>query len=288
MDGNVEVMDVHSREEVMDEQFAGSNGPGSPSSVTARELPQARAGLGAPLLRRASSLSHSMRALPEASVQLAQQKFRKGVEVANAAQARAAELQAHAQLALAEERQISAAKLYFLTAATMLLVVVGLYFLAVAALKFLARVEVIWFFTHSAKRDDFRQWSMKVCMEPWQRESVLCQAVEGNWLARELVRAKFQQAGTHHCDPTLVPGGCAHTPCRSKGLSSKLMELKDAWSSPLNNRLNPLYYVLLRMCPGQPSSLCLRLAGPWLLTWLLAGCLLACCLLAACLLTATG
>ena len=243
MDG--EVMDGSSEERV-----ARTSCPESPSSVAVREPPRARTMSMPPLLRQVSS---SIRVLPEVSVQLAQQKFRKGVEVANAAQARAAELQAQAQLALAEERQISAAKLYLLTAATMLLVVVGLYFLAVAALKLLARVEVIWFFTRSAKLDDFRQWSMEVCMEPWQRESVLCQAVEGNWLARELVRAKLQQAGTHHCDPALIPDGCAHTPCRSKGLSSKLMELKDAWSSPLNNRLNPLYYVLLRMCPTRDA-----------------------------------
>ena len=104
--------------------------PSSPASITvdSKELPEHYASLGAPLLRRASSMGKSIRALPEASVQLAQRNLQKGVEVANAAQQRAAELQAQAQLKLAEEHKISAAKLYLLTAATMLLVVMGVYF----------------------------------------------------------------------------------------------------------------------------------------------------------------
>ena len=205
------------------------------------------------LLRRASNIgSRVVDGLPEAprlrmreSINMAQRRFQQTVQAATDAREKALDLQAQAHEALAQERRISTARLYLLTAATLLLVVVVLYFLVVAALKFLARVEVVWFFSRSAKLDDFRRWTQEVCMESWQRESVLCQAVEGNWLARELVRAKLQQAGVPHCDPSLVTGGCVHTPCRSKGLSSKLLELRDAWSSPLNNRLSPLYYVLL-------------------------------------------
>ena len=56
-------------------------------------------------------------------------------------------------------------------------------------LKLLARVEVIWFLSRSAKLDDFRAWTLETCKDPWTRETILCQAAEGNWLARQLVRA---------------------------------------------------------------------------------------------------
>lgn len=172
------------------------------------------------------------------TVQRAHGRLREGVKAGRAAQEAA-------QKVLRAEQQVSTARLYFLTAVTILSMIIALYFLAVAALKFLARVELIWFFSRSAKLDDFRIWTQEICMEPWQRESVLCQAVEGNWLARELVRAKLQEHGANHCNPEDNPGGCMHTPCRTKGLSRTLTELRDAWSSPLNNRFNPIFYVLL-------------------------------------------
>ena len=64
----------------------------------------------------------------------------------------------------------------------------------VQVLKLLARIEVVWWLTRSAQLDDFRIWAQRVCIEPWQRETILCQAVEGNYLARELIRAKLHEA----------------------------------------------------------------------------------------------
>ena len=143
-------------------------------------------------------------------------------------------------------------------------------------LKLLARVEVVWWLTRSTQLDDFRIWAQQVCTDPWQKETVLCQAVEGNWLARQLVRAKLHEAEADHCDPAEVRGGCRHDPCTiatpptllpasspprpdgpqlfaslvyaaglSKGLSRVLLGVADNWGSPLNNRLSGVYYALL-------------------------------------------
>ena len=84
-----------------------------------------------------------------------------------------------------------------------------------------------------------------MCTEPWHKETVLCQAVEGNWLARQLVKAKLHEADADHCDPESTPGGCQHTPCESKGLSKVLLGVADGWGSPLNNRMSGVYYALL-------------------------------------------
>lgn len=131
-----------------------------------------------------------------------------------------------------------------MTAATLLLVIIVGGYLLVSCLKILARVEVVWFMTRSAKLDDFRLWAQERCSEPWNAETVLCQAIDGSWLARELIRAKLQQAKADHCDPELTFGGCRATPCESKGLSKVLLSIADSWASPLNNRLNPVFYAL--------------------------------------------
>ena len=42
----------------------------------------------------------------------------------------------------------------------------------------------------------------------WNDETVLCQAVEGSWLARELIRAKLQQGGGQYAAiPTFIQTG---------------------------------------------------------------------------------
>jgi len=41
-----------------------------------------------------------------------------------------------------------------------------------------------------------------VCSDPWQAETVLCQAAGGSWLARELIRAKLATAEE---DPQISP-----------------------------------------------------------------------------------
>ena len=151
-----------------------------------------------------------------------------------------------AQAHLREKRAITAAQYYLLTAATVLLVLGVLVYLIITSLKLLARVEVVWWLTRSAKLDDFRRWTAETCTDPWNDETVLCQAVEGSWLARELIRAKLQQGGgQYHCDPDIHPDGCSHTPCATKGLSRALLGVADGWGSPLNNRLAPTYYALL-------------------------------------------
>ena len=146
---------------------------------------------------------------------------------------------------LQQERRVSTAQLYLLTAGTWLLIVLVVCYAAVQVLKLLARVEVVWWLSRSAQLDDFHAFSQQVCADPWQKETVLCQAVEGNWLARQLVRAKLHEADVDHCDPDEVRGGCRHDPCLTKGLAKVLLGVADSWGSPLNNRLSGVYYALL-------------------------------------------
>ena len=61
------------------------------------------------------------------------------------------------------------------------------------------------------------------------------------------VLVKLNEADADHCDPEVVPGGCRHDPCATKGLSKTLLNVADGWSSPLNNRMNKVFYVLLPM-----------------------------------------
>ena len=144
-----------------------------------------------------------------------------------------------------EEKKVSAAQLYLYTAATYLLIAIIACWGVVQVLKLLARIEVVWWLTRSAQLDDFRLWTNEVCLEPWHKETVLCQAVEGNWLARELLRAKLHESDADHCSPDSTYGGCRHTPCLAKGLSKVLGDVADGWQSPLNNRFDKLFYVLL-------------------------------------------
>jgi hypothetical protein len=150
-----------------------------------------------------------------------------------------------AQLRLQERQEISTAQLYLLTAGTSLGILVVIYALVMAALKLLHRVHFMNFFSQSAQLDDFRAWTMEVCIDEWAKETVLCQAKEGNWLARQLIRAKLHEREADHCDPDSFPGGCRHAPCPSEGLSRVLLNLADGFTSPLNSYFHPLYYVLL-------------------------------------------
>ena len=169
----------------------------------------------------------------------------KVLETAGAAQDKFRETAEAAQDRLRQKQEVSAALLLLLTVAAVLLIVLVLYFLVIRGLKLLARVQLIYFYSRSTKLDDFRSWTMEVCMDPWHRETALCQAVEGNWLAQQLVLVKLHESGADHCDPDQVIGGCQHEPCASKGLSKVLLGLADSWSSPINNRLHPIHYALL-------------------------------------------
>jgi hypothetical protein len=171
-----------------------------------------------------------------------QARFRENAEATQALLRANAEA---AQAKLREQRAISVAQYYLLTAATLLLLVAVVGQLIVTALKLLARIEVVWWLTRSANLDDFRKWAQETCSEAWNGETILCQAVDGSWLARELIRAKLSEAHADHCDPETTAGGCRHLPCQTKGLSRVLLGLADSWSSPLNNRFSTIFYALL-------------------------------------------
>ena len=95
--------------------------------------------------------------------------------------------------------------------------------------------------------DEFRVWTLEVCKDEWQQETLLCEAARGSWLARELVRAKLATRDTDHCDPKDPKGkGCRYEPCAAqpKGLSKALLDLADGWRSPLNDPTDKLYLAL--------------------------------------------
>ena len=138
---------------------------------------------------RASSVRHSFES-SLTRVQNTKQRFR---ERASVAQVRLRENAELANARLRETHAISVAQYYLLTAATLLLVMLVIYWTIVSSLKLLARVEVVWWLTRSAKLDDFRLWAQEQCAESWNGETVLCQAVDGSWLARELIRVKLSE-----------------------------------------------------------------------------------------------
>ena len=93
----------------------------------------------------------------------------KVLEKAGAAQDKFRETAEAAQDRLRQKQEVSAALLLLLTVAAVLLIVLVLYFLVIRGLKLLARVQLIYFYSRSTKLDDFRSWTMEVCMDPWHR-----------------------------------------------------------------------------------------------------------------------
>ena len=82
-----------------------------------------------------------------------------------------------AQARLGETRAISAAQYYFLSTAALLLAVALGGQMLLASLNLLARAEVMWWLTRSAKLDDFRLWTLEQCSAPWNGETLICQAL---------------------------------------------------------------------------------------------------------------
>lgn len=147
------------------------------------------------------------------------------------------------------ERSITNFQFYLLLCCALLLLSGVVLWLAWHLFRLIAqsamRASLYW----SSNYDEFHRWTYLVCSEPWQRETVLCQAAGGSWLARELIRAKLAKTDADHCDPLGKGAGCRFEPCPTRGLSNVLFNLADGWRSPLNNPFHALYLVLRPVRP---------------------------------------
>ena len=152
----------------------------------------------------------------------------------------AEQLEKTREAAKAPRRMMTNFEFYLLWA--LIFLVVG-YFAVFSILKLLTKVRVIWFLTRAEYLDDFRRWTSEVCAEPWQHETVLCQAADGNWIARELIRAKIAAKDEDNCDPG-TNDGCRYEACSERGLSSVLHKLASSPFSPLNAP-GPVHFALL-------------------------------------------
>jgi hypothetical protein len=119
----------------------------------------------------------------------------------------------------------------------------GLWIAMLLTISCLALREVVWALTHVRQYEAFRDWVQETCGtdRPWMHESILCQSAAGNWLARELVRAKLTQRDVDNCKPPSAlernpsrQAGCRHTPCPATGLASALTWLSRDRRSPVN------------------------------------------------------
>ena len=90
---------------------------------------------------------------------------------------------------------MSKGEYYFLSVAAMVTLVCVALMLLRSCLKYssklLGNLQLVWWLTRTEIYDEFRVWTLEVCKEPWQQETLLCEAARGSWLARELVRAKL-------------------------------------------------------------------------------------------------
>jgi hypothetical protein len=137
----------------------------------------------------------------------------------------------------------------------------GLYIALLATAAFAALREAEWQvrYRRQWELNEFARWTNEMCSSEntWRSETILCQSVQGNWLARQLVRIKLAQADVDHCDrDTDADGGrrrrswrrkegkkeavragcCRSQPCPSRGLSSLLFWLSRDDRSPINKR----------------------------------------------------
>ncbi|EOD37254.1 hypothetical protein EMIHUDRAFT_225688 [Emiliania huxleyi CCMP1516] len=139
-----------------------------------------------------------------------------------------------------QERSISNGQYYVLLIASLLLLATASFRVAYLALEAITHglrwSRLLW----SSQHEEFRVWTGMVCSDPWQAETVLCQAAGGSWLARELIRAKLATAEEDHCGLDARADGCRFAPCAERGLSSVLLGLADS-RSPLNNPFDKLY-----------------------------------------------
>ena len=157
------------------------------------------------------------------------------------------ELQQKAGRHLQERHDMSKGQYYFLSMAAMVTLVCVALLLLRSCLSLLGSVQLVWWLTRTDHYDEFRVWTLEVCKDEWQQETLLCEAARGSWLARELVRAKLATRDTDHCDPKDPKGkGCRYEPCAAhpKGLAKALLDVADGWRSPLNRPTDKLYLAL--------------------------------------------
>ena len=248
--------EVRPRSESLPSGVGSSPGRNSPTArwrIAARRAAAKVADLAEPVLgdasqrlRRASidSSNPKVRRATEQAVEV----WRKLGDQTNVVKHRAAEVKHKAaeqlektrEAAKAPRRMMTNFEFYLLWA--LIFLVVG-YFAVFSILKLLTKVRVIWFLTRAEYLDDFRRWTSEVCAEPWQHETVLCQAADGNWIARELIRAKIAAKDEDNCDPG-TNDGCRYEACSERGLSSVLHKLASSPFSPLNAP-GPVHFALL-------------------------------------------
>ena len=248
--------DVRPRSESLPSGVGSSPGRNSPTArwrIAARRAAAKVADLTEPVLGEASQR------LRRASIDSSNPKVRRATEQAvevwrklgdqtNVVKHRAAvvkhkaaeQLEKTREAAKAPRRMMTNFEFYLLWA--LIFLVVG-YFAVFSILKLLTKVRVIWFLTRAEYLDDFRRWTSEVCAEPWQHETVLCQAADGNWIARELIRAKIAAKDEDNCDPG-TNDGCRYEACSERGLSSVLHKLASSPFSPLNAP-GPVHFALL-------------------------------------------
>jgi len=248
--------EVRPRSESLPSGVGSSPGRNSPTArwrIAARRAAAKVADLTEPVLGEASQR------LRRASIDSSNPKVRRATEQAvevwrklgdqtNVVKHRAAvvkhkaaeQLEKTREAAKAPRRMMTNFEFYLLWA--LIFLVVG-YFAVFSILKLLTKVRVIWFLTRAEYLDDFRRWTSEVCAEPWQHETVLCQAADGNWIARELIRAKIAAKDEDNCDPG-TNDGCRYEACSERGLSSVLHKLASSPFSPLNAP-GPVHFALL-------------------------------------------
>lgn len=107
-----------------------------------------------------------------------------------------------------QERSITNGQYYLLLVAALLLTGTAsaraAYLMFEWGVRGMAWSRALW----SMQHEEFRVWTAVTCADPWQAETVLCQAAGGSWIARELIRAKVATAGEDHCSKDSKGDGC--------------------------------------------------------------------------------
>jgi hypothetical protein len=107
-----------------------------------------------------------------------------------------------------QERSITNGRYYLLLVAALLLTGTAsaraAYLLFEWGVRGMAWSRALW----SRQHEEFRVWTAVTCADPWQTETLLCQAAGGSWIARELIRAKIATAGEDHCSKDSKGEGC--------------------------------------------------------------------------------
>jgi GNAT superfamily N-acetyltransferase len=107
-----------------------------------------------------------------------------------------------------QERSITNGQYYLLLVAALLLTGTAsaraAYLLFEIGYRGMTWSRALW----SRQHEEFRVWTAVTCADPWQAETVLCQAARGSWIGRELIRAKVATAGEDHCGNDSKGEGC--------------------------------------------------------------------------------